>query len=112
MLRSRLQSFNRCVTEAIMRGKLSVLFFLCTSAATLRTLHAELRNPYVVETNSPQYFGDSQLVDGHYGLENYATSYENGYLHIFFTTTHDHCCFASYPPKLLIANKDPRLGYS
>jgi len=73
---------------------------------------AELRNPYIVEVNSPQLFGDSQNVDGHLGLENYSASYSGGYLHIYFTTTHGACCFASYPVELLVSDVDPRLGLS
>ncbi|MBI3798168.1 MAG: peptidoglycan DD-metalloendopeptidase family protein [Deltaproteobacteria bacterium] len=90
------------------------LYALLTVGIAVTTLppyaNAELRNPYVVETNVPQYFGDSQIVDGHYGLENYSATYVGGYLHIYFTTTHDHCCFAAYPPKLLVNQGDPRNG--
>jgi hypothetical protein len=72
---------------------------------------AELRNPYAVENNVPQYFGDSVLIDGHYGLENYTADYRGGYLHIHFTTTHAGAAYAAYPPLILITAGDPRAGY-
>lgn len=73
---------------------------------------AELRNPYVVEDNSPQWFGDSATVDGHFGLENYSSGYVNGYLNLRFLTTHNQCCYASSAPSLFVTKSDPRLGYA
>jgi len=64
-------------------GKVCALLTVGIAATSVAPqAKAELRNPYVVEINIPQYFGDSQIVDGHYGLENYSATYVNGYLHI------------------------------
>ncbi|MGB3921980.1 MAG: hypothetical protein WBL19_01695 [Minisyncoccia bacterium] len=68
---------------------------------------AAIENPYVVDEKPRVLFGDSVEWNGHYGLENYAYEYVNGYLHITFTYTHGPF-FPGYPPVLYITGSDPR----
>lgn len=68
--------------------------------------------PYYRIIEKPRFlFGDSVELDGYFGLENYTKNYINGYAHITFTYTHfsnnQYCCYASYPPKILITEVDP-----
>ena len=96
----RVVQFLRCLAIGL------TSFVLLTPAAL-----AALQNPYVEEPNVPMYFGDSIEIDGHFGLENYAVDYVNGFLRIQYTTTHHNCCWANYPPEILITAGDPRKGY-
>lgn len=64
--------------------------------------------PYYVVDEKPQVlFGDSAQVDGYQGLENYSYDYVDGYAHITFTYTHASCCYASFPPQVLVTDVDP-----
>jgi pimeloyl-ACP methyl ester carboxylesterase len=85
------------------------LFLLATLALLLAPnfLLAEIASPYVLDEKSQVLFGDSTLVDGYEGLQNYSYDYVNSYLHINFTYTHHGCCFASYPPRFYITSQDP-----
>ncbi len=69
---------------------------------------AEILHPYVVDEKAQVIFGDSELVSGYQGLENYTHDFVNGYTHITFTYTHHSCCYASSPPALYITDVDPR----
>lgn len=72
---------------------------------------AEITTPlYTIDYKPQVLFGDSVLVDGYYGLENYEADYQNGYLHILFTTTHGYGGYASYPPFLYIRSGDPSVN--
>ena len=84
--------------------------FLCMAFQNLSAV-AALQNPYVVEVNTPQVFGDSVEIDGRFGLQNYQTSYVNGYARILFTVSHHACCYPAYPPAILATKQDPRSGY-
>lgn len=79
------------------------VFFLPFSIA-----RADIKYPYVVDEKPQVVFGDSALVDGHQGLENYTVDYVGGYLHITYTYTHGSCCYAGFPPALYVTDVDPR----
>ncbi|MEK7461516.1 MAG: hypothetical protein AAB586_00365 [Patescibacteria group bacterium] len=91
-----------------MKKIFTVLFICLLTLNEANTAFAAILNPYVVDDKLPRLFGDSALLPDHYGLENYAVDYVNGYIHISFTYTHASCCFAGYPPQLYITNVDPR----
>src|SRR3990167_8320316 len=69
---------------------------------------AEILHPYVVDEKAQVIFGESALVSGYQGLENYTYDFVNGYAHITFTYTHHSCCYATYPAALYITDVDPR----
>src|SRR3990167_7438724 len=86
------------------------LFLLATSLFLIggQSASAEVTVPYTVDEKSQVLFGDSTVVSGYEGMQNYTQNYVNNYLHVTFTYTHHGCCFASYPPSFYVTNIDPR----
>ncbi len=73
-----------------------------------KQLNAEITTPfYTVEYKTQVLFGDSALVEGYQGLENYVAQYTNGYLHLAFTSTHGNGGYASYAPFLYVRSGNP-----
>jgi pimeloyl-ACP methyl ester carboxylesterase len=72
------------------------------------TLSASISNPYVVDEKPQVIFGDSEEMDGHYGLENYSADYVDGYLRIRFTYTHAGCCLSTTTLFMYVTTDDPR----
>ncbi|MSR87719.1 MAG: hypothetical protein EXS69_00940 [Candidatus Zambryskibacteria bacterium] len=68
---------------------------------------AEITSSYTVDEKSQVMFGDSTVVSGHEGLENYTHEYVDSYLHLTFTYTHHTITFSSFPPLLYITALDP-----
>ena len=62
---------------------------------------------YTVNYSPLVLFGDSVLVGGYLGLENYTTEYVGGYLHMTYTITHGSGYYASYPAYLSVFSDDP-----